>query len=441
LDRFSHRAEKEVPSPTGSAEAAQRRVLSMHTNALALFLNVVVSGGLGYLSWLLAARFAPPDAVGLAAAVVSAAVLCGNLAVLGLGISIITFLPRELREPRGLLNGFFTIVITSAFLCSVAFMVAAGTLMKHLHILVSNAALGTSFIALGIATSVVILLDGTSIALRRGDDALVRSTLAGIAKVALLVSAWLATALSATTLVAAWSITTIAACGLGYRQLRRSFPTYRFRPRISGAWARATMTHGLSNHLLYVSRFAPALAIPLVVTELLSPSENAYWYAAWMIAFLVRFIPGATAEASLAEITNRASSLAAGIGKNMWSSFVMSIFAMLALIGGAHWILALMGHRYAAAATTPLQLLALSILPQIFIETYLLGRRATMQLREPNIVFSIAAIASVAAAAYGAHAHGLVGVAAGWLIIETVAGTWAASRLIKSLRGGTRSFR
>jgi O-antigen/teichoic acid export membrane protein len=317
----------------------------------------------------------------------------------------------------------------------------AGTLLKHLHVLASNAGLGVAFMALGTATGMLILLDGTSIALRRGDDALVRSTLAGIAKLAILVAGLLATALTASVLVAAWSITTIAACALGYRQLRRSFPAYRYRPRVSGAWARAAVTHGLSNHLLYVSRFAPALAIPLVVTELLSPSENAYWYAAWMIAFLVRFIPGATAEASLAEITNQAASVAAGVGKNMWSSFAMSLFAMFALIGGAHPILALMGHRYAAAATTPLQLLALSIFPQIFIETYLLGRRATMQLREPNIVFSIAAVASVAAAAYGARTHGLVGVAAGWLITETVAGTWAASRLIKSLRVRTRSVR
>lgn len=416
----------------------RRRVLSVHANAIALFFNLLVSAGFGYVSWLLTARIVPPNTVGLAAAVVSAAMLCSNLAGVGLGITIITFLPRELRDPAALLDGFFTIVTAGACLCGLAVVLLAAGFFKHLHILASNVALSASFIALATAMSVVIVLDGASVALRRSDYALVRAAVAGIAKVLLLICAWLTTALSATTVVAAWSLATIGACLLGYKQIRSTFPAYRYKPRISGDWARVAITKGLSNHVLYLSRLAPTLAIPLVVTEVLSPSENAYWYAAWMIAFLLRFIPETTAHATLAEITNRSASVASGIWKNMSSSFLVSLLAMIVLITIAHPILSFMGRDYANAGTTPLRLLALSILPQIFIESYLLVRRATMQLREANIAFAISGVASIAAAVYGGETHGLVGVAAGWLIVESAAGIWAAARLIGLVRAARR---
>jgi len=408
------------------------RTLTVHANAIALFFNLVVSAGFGYLSWLLVARIVSPPTVGLAAAVVSAALLCSHVAIMGLSITIITFLPRQLRDPGALLDVFFTIVIVVASLCGLVVILIAASFLTHLQVLASNFTLAASFLALVTATSVLILLDGTSIALRRADYAVVRAAVGGIAKVSLLVVVWLAATLSASTVAAAWAIATVGACLLGYRQLRSTFPAYRYRPRFSRVWARVAFKTGLANHLLNLSRLIPTLVIPLLVTELLSPAENAYWYAAWMIVLLLRFIPETTAQATLAEITNRSASVAGGIWRNMSSSFVVSLLAMVTLIMGAHPVLSVIGPTYASAGTTPLRLLALSIFPQIVIESYILMRRATMQLREANVAFAIAGVASIAAAAYGGKTHGLVGVAAGWLLVETATGVWAASRLIGS---------
>jgi O-antigen/teichoic acid export membrane protein len=429
LDRSTGRAETAL-SFSGSP---RRRVLSVHTNAVALFLSIVVGAGFGYLTWLVAARIATPETVGLAAAVVSAATLCSNLAILGLGITIVSFLPREIQDPASLLNGFFTIAVAAAGICGFAFLFLAARFFNRLDVLASDSRLSISFLALGIGMSVIVLLDGTSVALRRADYALLRAALSGAGRLLLLTCAALVATLSASTIVGAAAVATIAACMLGYAQLKRSFPAYRYKPHI-GSWGRVALSKGLPNHILSLERLIPTLAIPLLVTELLSPSENAFWYAAWMIAFLLRFIPETTAHATLAEITNRSTSVATGVWKNMASSFVVSLLTMIALVAMAHPILGLMGRRYADAATTPLRLLALSIFPAIFIETYLLVRRATMQFREANIAFAIVAIASIAAAAYGAETHGLVGVAAGWLIIESAAGIWAAVRVTRLIR-------
>ena len=48
---------------------------------------------------------------------------------------------------------------------------------------------------------------------------------------------------------------------------------------------------GLPNDLLTLTERAPGFVLPIVVTELLSPADNAHWYAAWMMAWVVFVIP------------------------------------------------------------------------------------------------------------------------------------------------------
>jgi O-antigen/teichoic acid export membrane protein len=422
-----------APEEEGSSET-----LSVQANAVALYLTLVVSAGLGYLAWLVAARLMPPSAVGLAAAVVSASLLCSNFAILGLGISVISFLPRERRDPDALLNGFMTIVVIGGCICAAAFIVVAATFLERLHVLGSDIPLGLCFVGLATATTVLLLLDGASIAVRRADFCVVRSFVAGVVKLLALPIVWAASTLTATAIVFAWFISTAAACVLGLQEMRRIFPTYRYRPRISSQWTKVAIWNGLPNHALNLARLAPGLVIPIIVTESLSPAKNAYWYAAWTIAFLARFIPVATAQAVFAELTNRSASFTRGSWRNLWSSFLVSLVPVTIVIVFAYPILLLMGHRYAVEGALPLRLLALGVLPQALVEFYIVARRVAVRLTEPNIVLGLSAVASVLAAAYGAHVGGLVGVATGWLAVETAAGVWAAARLARGIRrGGT----
>jgi O-antigen/teichoic acid export membrane protein len=402
----------------------------MHVNAVALLSHIIASAALGYLSWLLAARLQEPKVVRVAAAAVSAALLCSQVALLGLGTSVITFLPRRFNQPSTLLNTFFTIVVLAGALCGVIFLLLSAAVFNQLQV-GSDIGLAASFLGLVTVTTLLLLLDGTSIAIRRADFALTRGLIAGMTKVLVLLAAWAGGLLSATMILFAWFASTLAVCLLGYRQLRKVFPNYRYRPRISTGVARAAMRNGLSNHALNLSKFAPSWVIPLIVTETLSPAENAYWYGAWMIAFLVRFIPFATAQAAFAEITNGAASFASGMRKSAWSTAALSIGPTIVLIAFAHPILSLMGQDYAEAGTLPLRLLAFGILPQVAFELYVLAKRVTLELAEPNIVFLINGAASIGAATYGARIHGLVGVATGWLIVDAITALWAGVRLVQ----------
>jgi O-antigen/teichoic acid export membrane protein len=427
-----------APSELASvAPRAGRRVLSLHANAIALLSHIVVSAAFGYLSWLFVARLIEADAVGVSAAAVSAALLCSQFAVFGLGTSVITFLPAQLRDPATLLNTFFTIVLVAGSLCGVAFVVIAAAFFEQLGVLGSDYVIGLWFVGLVITTTVLLLLDGTSVAIRRADFALVRGLAAGALKLGVLVVAWAASLLSTAAIVFAWFASTLAVCLIGYRQVRSVFPDYRYLARVDGRTVRDALRNGLANHLLNLSKWGPALVIPVIVAETLSPSENAYWYGAWMIAFLVRFVPFATAQAAFAEITNGAVSLASGIRRSVWSTTAFTLVPTLAVVAFAHPMLSLMGPRYAEAGTTPLRLLVLGVIPQVALELYVMTRRVMLRLTEPNIVFVLSGIASIIAAAYGAHVGGLVGVAVGWLAVDAAVGLWAALRVFQLARASS----
>ena len=70
----------------------------------------------------------------------------------------------------------------------------------------------------------------------------------------------------------------------GLWQLRKSCGGYLYRPRLVRSLVPAMVTTGIGNHTLTLCERVPGLVLPIVVTELLSPQANAYWYVIWMSA-------------------------------------------------------------------------------------------------------------------------------------------------------------
>ena len=115
--------------------------------------------GLGFVFWLLAARLFARDEVGIAAAVVSAMMVCTQLALLGLGSSVIVEYPRQQRAPRALLDSAQTIVAVVAVIASLGFLALAATVLD-LGVLTSSAGYALLFVAasvlgrqIGVATA------------------------------------------------------------------------------------------------------------------------------------------------------------------------------------------------------------------------------------------------------------------------------------------------
>ncbi len=314
------------------------RSLSMLVSSLALIGSKVATMGLGFLFWLVAARFFTPTSVGLAAGAVSAVMLCTQLALLGLGSSVIVHYPRHKRRPSVLLDTAFTIVSASSLLAAGVFFIVAATVLHQLRVVVTEPLFALSFAAMSVLGTATILLDQVSTAIRRGDQALARATGFGLTTVALLLAvAGLTHTNEPAVIFSTWVAGGVFACSLGALQVRKAFAPYRYKPRVDRTVGGGLLRVGLPNHVLTLTERAPGLVLPIIVTELLSPSTNAAWYAAWMMAWVVYIVPIQVGMTSFAEASHRPDELRGLVGHGLRTSLALGLgsAALIALVAPA----------------------------------------------------------------------------------------------------------
>jgi O-antigen/teichoic acid export membrane protein len=409
---------------------APRRHLWMFSNSITLIGSKVAAMGLGFLFWVLAARLFSQEQVGLAAGVVSAMMLCTQLALLGLGNAVIARFPTHQDRPAALLDTAFTLVALTAAAGGCLFLLLASGLFSELDAVSHELSYALLFLAASVFGTVGILLDQVSTTLRRGDHALLRGLAFGtIAAGSLGLIAALSDAQSAQTLLVPWVLAGAGAWLIGIVQLRRTLQGYRLRPRIMAPLARELVASGLPNYALTLSQRAPGLILPVVVLELLSPEANATWYAAWMMAWVVYIVAIQVELTTFAEVAHDPDSLRLSIRRGVRASLGIGVPAALVLAIAAHPLLSILGPEYADAGVAPLRILVLAIVPLTFVQIYYAACRGVGRLNEAIVAGWITGAVSIGAAATAGAAEGLTAMALTWLGVQVVAGLWASWRL------------
>ena len=420
------------PGSTGvqSVSGPTPRALSMLSNSVSVMLGKAATMGLGFLFWLLAARQFAPEQVGLAAGAVSAMMLLTQLAILGFGSAVITDLPRHMDRPGRLLNTSFTVVTAAALGVAAGFVLLASSVLTELNVVASNTGFVVLFVAMTLFGTLGILFDQVSIALRRGDQTLVRGLLFGGLTVGLIVLLPQITAAeSSVAIFAPWVVAGMAICLVGSFQLWRSLHGYRYRPRADRRMAGRLLHVGLPNYALTLTERAPGLILPIVVTELLSPAANATWYAVWMMAWVVYIIPISSGLALFAEASHRPERLRASVVSGIRSALAIGLAAAIVLGLSAHQVLSLLGPAYADAGVTPLRILLGAFVPLVFVQAYFAACRARQSLREPIVTGMVSGFTAVGAAAAAGVVFGLNGMALAWVVVQALTGVWAVLRL------------
>jgi O-antigen/teichoic acid export membrane protein len=427
--------------PRTVAGIAPRRSLSMLSNSIALIAGKLATMGLGFLSWLVAARLFDQREVGLSSGTVSAMMLCVQIALFGAGAAVITLYPRHQESPGGLLNTSFWMVGIAALLASTATLVLAATLLGELSIIAERPAYAVTFTVMTLAGALGVLFDQISTAIRRGDLALTRGIVNG-AIILLLVAVMprIFDASSALAILLAWTGGNLAMVSLGIWQLRRAVPGYRLQPRVDLHLAGTISRTGLPNWMLTLTERAPGTLLPVVATELLSAESNAAWYAAWMMAWVVYVVPIQVGLNLFAEASHAPERLIKAVRQGIMTSLAIGVTCAIgaAIIGPL--MLQFLGSGYADEGTTPLRILLVAVVPFTFIQAYFAICRSTGLLGEAIATGLLAAASGILAAAIAGNDHGLKGMALAWLVTQSLAGIWAVWRLRRLiLRGAALS--
>lgn len=394
----------------------------LYTNAYYLMANSVIGAILGFSFWVVVARLYPPEVVGLASALVSAMFLLTLLAELGLGFSMIRFLPTFAEDSTKMLNSCFTIgslatiVAAGVFLAGLSFWSPALIFLQHNPLYIA------SFVLFCVAWNLSHWLDFSFIAKRLAKFMFIKNLIINVPKILFpvvlvgLVGAFgIFSIIGATALVGA----VIAMIWL----LPRVQPGYKPLPTILGTVIRSMTRYSLGNYLSLLFWLAPTYLFPLMVINILGAELNAYFYTGWTVAMVLSMLVTAISLSLFSEGSYQEELLPFNTRRALKLALFILIPGLILVFILGNTILSIFGEAYAENATTLLWILASSTIPRLITELYLSIRRVRKDLLRLIVIPAIATSLSLGLGYFFMVEIGLNGIGLGWLIGQSAVAT------------------
>ncbi len=406
----------------------------MLLNTGSLIGTMLVTSGLGFAFWWLAARRFSTEAVGLASAATSAMMLLSTVCMLGLGTLLITELPRN-RGQEGSWISFAVILVGGVSLVvGMVFALLAPLVSKDLQPLGANIAHMLLFAAGVSLSAITVVLDQAVIGLLRGGLQFWRNTLFTVAKLVMLAlaSVWFAQR-TGMSIYAAWMLGNVVSLIplVIFALIKSGGSLKRYVPQ----WGilRKFGTAAIQHHILNLIIQAPTQMLPLLVTILLSVQVNAWFYVSSMMANFVFSISTSLTMVLHAENAAQSATLAQKARLTIGLAAITSIVVNAVLIVAAAPILGFFGASYAMHAALSLRILTFGAFPLIIKNHYISMRRIKDEITNAMIPISIGCLLELGAAALGAHVAGLTGLSAGWVLAMGVEALLMAPLVLKTV--------
>ena len=394
-------------SPSAAVMAAWRRHRDLLSNAGSLLATTGVTSLLGFIYWIFATRLFSQGSVGYGSAEVSAMTLLGSIGMLGLNTLLIGELPRR-TDRAGLVSAALLACGLSSLVLGLGFAVVAPRVSIRFAAMTGtpdHAALFAAGVAL---TGVTLVFDQATIGLMRGGLQLGRNIAFAVVKVlALPACAFILHDRFGVGITLSWVTGMALSLALVAVRLWLAGKPVLARPDwgVLRGLGRTAMAHNWLN----LAMTMPFYVLPVLVTVVVSPSANAAFYIATMLAAFLALVPIHLATVLFAVVAAHPQEVAGKLRFALRVSFMIGLPGMAVLIMGAHLALGLFGKGYAAQATLPLCLMVLGYPATVSKALYIAVCRAAGRIPHAAIVLTIGSSLELAAAAAGGLTGGLRG--------------------------------
>ncbi len=372
--------------------------------------------GLGY--WAAVTHLFEARDVGLAAAAASTALLLAAVGALGIPLFLLAEL--ELMAPAERRVVFTTGLAIAAMvvaILSIGTMALSPFLGESLRLIGEDPVMASLFVVGSVATMAGLTLDNAAIGLHRSAAQLWRGSLSSILKLACVGVLVLASTRTSTGLIFAWALALCVSFVVCIPMLGLQ-PTY-----VGGGTLhhRAALVHrfrtlSLQHHVLNLSIGSTSFIVPLLATLLISPSEVAYFSAAYLLSATMLIIPYLLALSLFAERAGDPGLLHRHVRRTLPLGLALSGALVLAVEIAAPYALRLFGPAYAANGTTALRILILVGPAYVIKDHYVSICRAQGRLSHASKVMAIGTALEVTASTLGGVFGGLSGICFGWAI-------------------------
>jgi O-antigen/teichoic acid export membrane protein len=405
----------------------------LYANSVYLMANSAATSALGFVFWILVARFYPAEALGLGSALISAAGLLAFVATLGLGMGLIRFLPGSGAAGSSLINSSFTLTSLAAVVVAVIFVAGLPLWSPALGFVRQNPIFIVAFVAFIVASTLFNLLTQVLVALRKAQFAFIQGLLQGLIKMGLVIG--IASTFQVFGIFTAWGLATIVAVSFGiFLFLPRLQPGYRLVPAMSRQVSNDMLHFSFANYASTGLWSLPTLLLPIIVVNVMGSETNAYFYVSWAMASLLFTIPLSTSTSLFAEGSHREDMLIRDVRRSLKLIIILLLPAIVIMLAVGDKLLLIFGREYSTEGTKLLWILAPSAIPVSINLVYLGIVRVKKKLKDIILVAAAAAVGTLGLSYILIPHVGILGPGVSWLAAHTVVALVVTPRLIRSLR-------
>jgi O-antigen/teichoic acid export membrane protein len=381
---------------------------SLFRNSLFLLIATVELAAGGFLFWQVVAHLFPVAEVGRASALISASVLIGSCAMLGMHNAVVRYLDSW-ADRAATIGTALTVVLVAAAAGALGCVLLAPTVTPELGGVLRDPVNAAFFVLLTAGYAVSMVGDNVFVAARRSGFVLGRNTVVVVLRVVLSVACAGLGALGVfTAYQGAMAVALVVYLVALRRVIGRPARLRMRRDRLAAMWR-----YSAWNYLATIILMLPALLMPILVTERVDPASAGLYYVASLLAGTLAFVPQATSRSFFAEAERDRAGMRASLGRVVRLTLAVEVPLLLALLLCGRFGLSLFGAAYTAAYP----LLVILAITQALTSIGYVGSTVLMVLGRLRLLCLLSAAASAAAllGAYLLLGRGLIW--AGWSLL------------------------
>jgi O-antigen/teichoic acid export membrane protein len=387
----------------------------LYTNAMYLVADMATTALLGFVFWIVVARFYNASDVGFATAILSVAMFLATLSYLGFDAALIRFLPSA-DKPDKLLNTSFTLCGVVGLLLGTLFLLGLPLWSPVLGFLRNSAISSVTFVILVALLTLSGLVGSSFVAQRQARFTFFTNITSSVLKIPLAIL--LAGFFYSLGIVGAFALAAAVAIVIGISVfLPKVMAGYRMLPELKTSLIKDVWRYSGANYLASLLFGASRWLLPVIVLNVLGPDANAYFYMAFTMASLLFILPFAVSGSLFAEGSHFEDKLGENVIKSLKFTFLILVPGVILLLLAGKWLLLLFGESYSANALHLLWLMSLSSLPLSINSIYSTVLRVTGRLKELIIIWGLTAIGVLVGSYFIIPISGITGV--GYALLGT----------------------
>ena len=342
---------------------------SLLKNAFYLMATNLTNLILGFVFWVIAARYYTPNDIGTISAVLSSMFLIAMISSLGFPTSLVFYLPRDEKNAGSMINSCIIASIAASIVFSSIYISGIDIWTPALGSMFGSLEYDVIFIVITIFSTISALISGAFTAGRRSSFHMTKETLFGFVKILPLP---LLSGFGAMGVFLSWGIGLILALILGFVLLssvwKGYLPSLTLDPII-----KSMAGYSAWNYLAGLFNALPRLVLPIMIVNLISPESTGFFFIAMMVAGLLYGIPQSISSSLLAD-TSDGGQLWDKVGKAIRFNAALVLPGFLLFVFFGKFVLNLFNPSYAQNASTTLIILAAASLP-LSVNTIFTGVR------------------------------------------------------------------